>query len=172
MLLVGVTLSTWVNPKAKRAKEEKARTTTKERDVAPSALTTTPLQLCQLLLLRLQTSQPNVLVLRPTRLHPSQPNTTQPNLTAIVGFTDGTSPTLELTAKEFSNPTTIRASTPLHLPVPTPLATRTSNLHTNPGGFEMMWKTTHRVFHHHQILPTTLRHHRGCWPFNTLTLLL
>ena len=139
--------------------------------MAPSALTTTPLQLYPLLLLRLQTSQPNVLVSHPTLLHQSQQNTTPTNLTAIAGFTDGTSPTLEQTAKEFSNPTIIRASTPLHLQVPTPPATRTWNLHTNPGGFEMTWKTTHRVFHH-QILPTTLPHHRGCWSCNTLTLLL
>ncbi len=139
--------------------------------MAPSALTTTPLQLYPLLLHGLQTSQPNVLVLHPTRPHLPQPSTTPPSLIAIAGTTDGTSLTLGQTANEFSNLTIPRASTPLHLQVPPPPATRTWNLHTNPGGFEMTWKTTHRVFHH-QIIPTTLPHHRGCWSCNTLTLLL
>jgi hypothetical protein len=65
-----------------------------------------------------------------------QPNTAPPNPTVIAGSTDGISLITATSANGSLNPTTRRASTPLLLPVSTPLATLTSNPRTNYGGFE------------------------------------
>jgi hypothetical protein len=84
---------------------------------------------------------------------------------------DGISLTTEISVNGSSNPTIKRASTPLLPPVPTHLATLTSNQHTSHSGFEKTRKTTHNVFHHWIHINHLCCHNRGCWLHNNPTLL-